>query len=66
MELVPSGISMTGRASTRLTVERSPSASASGMSQASRLRSVQRTCSNGKTASSQSARTYGVYEVEMM
>ena len=57
---------MTGRASTRLTAERSHAASSSGMSHASRLSSVQRTWSIGNPASSQSARRYGVYEVEMM
>ena len=61
-----SGYSMTGRAHTRGTHSRSHAASSSGMSHASRLRSVQRTCSIGNPASSHSARRYGVYEVEMM
>ena len=57
---------MTGRASTSPTAERSHAASSSGISHASRLSSVQRTCSIGNPARSQSARRYGVYDVEMM
>ena len=57
---------MTGRAHTRGTHSRSHAASSSGISQASRLSSVQRTCSKGNPARSQSARRYGVYDVEMM
>ena len=60
------GYAISGRAQTRGTQSRSHSASSSGMSQSSRLSSVQRTFSNGKPASSHSARRYGVYEVEMM
>ena len=57
---------MTGRASTRAASSRSQAASSSGISQASRLRSVQRTCSNGNPAMAHSALRYGVYDVEMM
>ncbi len=61
-----SGISMTGRASTSPTAERSHAASSSGISHASRLSPVQRTCSIGNSARAHSARRYGVYDVEMM